>query len=955
MIVVGLGHHQVLPVDLPAAGTAPINQVLPRLKGDPFVGQILSVSTGDWSGSPLSAIGYQWRRDGSDIAGATEPTFILGASDDKASLSCIVTATNARGAAMAISDIRSVTYRPPTIGVTLADQRLTQGSVAQQIDASVAFSQADGGLWSIEGAGASINADGVVIIPTTDQVAATMVTITFSNSGGSATTSFIVDVVAAVTVPDTFGSADWSVSDKGTRGAVAVLMSAIPGNGGSAITAIEYQVNSGAWTSSGRTTAGTFNIAGLSEGVQVTIKLRARNDVGAAGVSLGKDVTTSIVSGSLADQDAVWGVATSIDAAGGTSGPYAATGLPFGLTIDAITGLITGTPAIMRARSTVSITRNAAEIFNIQMGVTGLAGTAAPMRNDTNLFPDAVRPYDSGTESTAASLINAIKARADADPDPLVGAGNICVRELVWTGGDILKNSGLGTYTADLTPQTWRDRVYIVIDGQGAQLGQVAIRHRNVQIIWKNWRITGLNTGASRNPFYNFAGGSSNFLFNCKVGPYFHPDTTDWASFQNNSTALLRLLGGRGFYGAAFCHFAGFLQASIWDHYGTNVYDVENLFTHFGEDIIRSFNSPADGDVYIYRRGSVATRMITDVARHSDGFQIGAQGASGSIVTMDEEACIGDMAGGRYPSTYIRMQKERGFAAEFNLTLKDTVVRVSGYDAIVNGDQFTTIDGFVAAPPPGAPMNGARIIMRYDQRAAPALPGPAVIKDATVRSLTLDGEWATSGMVMTGASSTYDPFTAIDIEAKFPNCTGSIVVYERMEGLTGVSRYTADYQAMALHPASIRTAVGFQAMPAGGWAAAGCKDPATVPVSSLWGSPPSVAEPSIILTSVTDTAISLTLPGPGIVFYMLDMRDDSPAPPYLMAGVEAKGSFSGFSDQGDLGSTVSEFGRTRFTVGGTQTIRLTGARATGTHTGYVMFEDAVTGVPSLVASASFTK
>jgi hypothetical protein len=474
-----------------------------------------------------------------------------------------------------------------------------------------------------------------------------------------------------------------------------------------------------------------------------------------------------------------------------------------------------------------------------------------------------------------------------------------------------------------------------------------------VQLIWVNWRITGLTSGSNRNPFYNFAGGSRNFLYNCKVGPYFHPDTTNWASFQANDTPLLRIIGNTGFYGAAYCHFAGFLRGSVWDLANGGIYDVENMFTHFGEDVIRSFNAGAGNSLYIHRRGSVLTRMLADNAsKHCDVFQIGAQTSGGSTVILDDEACLSDMGTARYPGTYIRAQKENGWDASFTLGVKDCVVRINGYDAIVNGDTDFNVSGFIAAPPPGLPMTGGRITLNYGARAVP--PGVAIVRDATIQQLNLEGEWIGCGLTMTGASSTYDVSSQTGIEAKFPGVIGGMITYERFQGLTNVLRYTAAMQPLALHPAAIRAAYSTQAVVNGGWVTAGVKDPAVVPVSPVWGSAPSGGAPAMTFSSVSNSQIALALPGPGIVYYMLDMRNDQPTPPYLMSGVEAKGSFSGSSDQGDLGSTVSEWGRTRFTSGGAQIIALTGPRGTGTHTCYAMFEDAVTGMLSPIKKASFS-
>lgn len=76
-----------------AVAKLPVNSVLPAVTGTPTLGQTLSCSTGTWTKSP--SFTYQWRRDGSAIAGATASTRVLAAGDVGAKMSCTVTAANA--------------------------------------------------------------------------------------------------------------------------------------------------------------------------------------------------------------------------------------------------------------------------------------------------------------------------------------------------------------------------------------------------------------------------------------------------------------------------------------------------------------------------------------------------------------------------------------------------------------------------------------------------------------------------------------------------------------------------------------------------------------------------------------------------------------------------------------------------------------------------------------------
>lgn len=95
----------------------------------------------------------------------------------------------------------------------------------------------------------------------------------------------------APTAPAAFTSGQWSIADAVTGGAATVTISALPSNGGSAITSIQYQVGAGAWTASGISSTGSFNITGLTNGASVNVKVRAVNAIGNGAGSDVKAVT----------------------------------------------------------------------------------------------------------------------------------------------------------------------------------------------------------------------------------------------------------------------------------------------------------------------------------------------------------------------------------------------------------------------------------------------------------------------------------------------------------------------------------------------------------------------------------------------------------------------------------------------------------------------------------------
>jgi hypothetical protein len=87
----------------PILGILPKNTVAPTIGGLLRNGQLLSVSSGAWTGSEPLSYGYRWQLCGvlgnscSDIAKATGSTFLLGLLDVGNTLRAVVTASNAAG------------------------------------------------------------------------------------------------------------------------------------------------------------------------------------------------------------------------------------------------------------------------------------------------------------------------------------------------------------------------------------------------------------------------------------------------------------------------------------------------------------------------------------------------------------------------------------------------------------------------------------------------------------------------------------------------------------------------------------------------------------------------------------------------------------------------------------------------------------------------------------------
>jgi hypothetical protein len=91
---------------------APTSAAAPVLSGTAAVGQTLSCSQGSWAGNPTS-LSYSWLRGETVISGQAGSTYTVQAADQGQTISCVVTASNAAGAAAAKSNGLAVPSPPP--------------------------------------------------------------------------------------------------------------------------------------------------------------------------------------------------------------------------------------------------------------------------------------------------------------------------------------------------------------------------------------------------------------------------------------------------------------------------------------------------------------------------------------------------------------------------------------------------------------------------------------------------------------------------------------------------------------------------------------------------------------------------------------------------------------------------------------------------------------------------
>src|SRR3954462_15274366 len=116
MFAIAAQAAQAAPVLAPAPPGGTSNPTIGFL-GVSEVGTDYACTLGGWIGNnPTFA--YEWRRDGTPIAGANRDNYVAVPADASTLLTCRVTATDNTGSATADGDPESPNTAPPTTGIT---------------------------------------------------------------------------------------------------------------------------------------------------------------------------------------------------------------------------------------------------------------------------------------------------------------------------------------------------------------------------------------------------------------------------------------------------------------------------------------------------------------------------------------------------------------------------------------------------------------------------------------------------------------------------------------------------------------------------------------------------------------------------------------------------------------------------------------------------------------------
>lgn len=167
----------------------------PILTGTGRPGAVLEVDPGVWEGIPAPTLALQWLREGVEIPGASGTSYLAGDEDDGLGITCRITARNSAGVVTAEPEQVRITRTPPRAVDLLGDVTAFEGSEAVQLDAAAVFS-GESLRFAVTGAGATIDAvTGLLTIPTDNVQDGTLVTVTASNSGGTAEAALVVSIL----------------------------------------------------------------------------------------------------------------------------------------------------------------------------------------------------------------------------------------------------------------------------------------------------------------------------------------------------------------------------------------------------------------------------------------------------------------------------------------------------------------------------------------------------------------------------------------------------------------------------------------------------------------------------------------------------------------------------------------------------------------------------------------
>jgi hypothetical protein len=164
---------------------APTNTVAPAITGTPAVGQLLTVSNGTWTGTPL-VFNYQWKANGTNVGSAVN-TYTPTSADIGKTITCTVTAVNAGGSTPATSaGVGPVTSGAPVNTVAPAISGTAQVGATLTATPGTWTNSPTSYAYQWKSGGANVGSNSSTYVPVTGDIGNTItVTVTATNAQGS--------------------------------------------------------------------------------------------------------------------------------------------------------------------------------------------------------------------------------------------------------------------------------------------------------------------------------------------------------------------------------------------------------------------------------------------------------------------------------------------------------------------------------------------------------------------------------------------------------------------------------------------------------------------------------------------------------------------------------------------------------------------------------------------------
>ncbi len=349
------------------------------------IGTPLIATAHGFSDAAPGSIGWQWRNGSGDITGATDASYTPVESDDLQTIYPVAYPADTYAAKP--GPAHTVRFAPAVSLGGLSDVTYSENTGTKSVPAATAFS-GSGLKYSVETNVSDLTIDevtGEISIPTNSGPQSDMVTVTASNSGGSATASFLA-VVAERAFTVSLSGLTGNIAQVGTPISAEVEWTGVPG-----------AVKRYRWRSNGSVIpdapSQTYVVDPSIDGTELSCTIISYDHGNRTSPRHPVQFAAPVASGNLSDVSLVTGsgdqvVDASVDFAGSGMN-YAVDTVLAGVSIDAATGLLTISTDVAAsgsvtvnasnsggsASSTFAVSVSAATGTDVTFGAMTLAGS----------------------------------------------------------------------------------------------------------------------------------------------------------------------------------------------------------------------------------------------------------------------------------------------------------------------------------------------------------------------------------------------------------------------------------------------------------------------------------------------------------------------------------------------------------------------------------------------------